>query len=345
MGVAAKSWRATAAEAAQLVVLEPRCLAVRRWDVVVLLALLFTAILTPFEESRFPTRRPTHVPAAPLCAMRAAPDAAPRIGRRTARRPPRAHTRLVRPRGAQVAFLSGFPPSHAPPPEDTSVAPGFQDALFALNRVCDLLFLADIILQFNIAFVDVSTQRVERARRTIARRYLCGAFFVDVVSTVPFDLIASLAGSSGDAEQQSALRAMRALRLIKLLRLARLGRVFRRLQEDVHIPSGYITLLKFLLATLLLTHWLACGLHMVVQFEGVRLLAASEGFLHADLAQTTANARPVVGPMLALTAPRSRAATRRRTATGWRRCTATAPSRAPPLQRSCRPWGACTLRR
>ena len=176
------------------------------------------------------------------------------------------------PRGAQVAFLSGFPPD-APPPENTRVAPAFQDALFALNRVCDLLFLGDILLQFNLAFVDGATQRVERARRSIAWRYVCGSFVVDVVSTIPFDLISTLVDAGGDAEQQSALRAMRALRLIKLLRLARLGRVFRRLQEDVHIPSGYITLLKFFMATLLLTHWLACGLHMVVQFEGVRMRA------------------------------------------------------------------------
>ncbi len=161
--------------------------------------------------------------------------------------------------------MSGWPPSHAPPPENTAIAPAFASALFALNRVCDVLFLADILLQFNMAFVDPVSQRKERSRRMIAARYARGAFLMDLISTIPFDLIASLADSGGSAETDSALRALRALRLLKLLRLMRLGRVFHRLQEAVHCASGYLTLVKFLMGTLLITHWLACGLHMVAQ--------------------------------------------------------------------------------
>ena len=43
--------------------------------------------------------------------------------------------------------------------------------------------------------------------------------------------------------------------------------MFKRLQEAVHIASGFITLTQFFLATLLITHWLACGLHMVAAFQ------------------------------------------------------------------------------
>jgi hypothetical protein len=168
--------------------------------------------------------------------------------------------------------MSGFPPTHAPPPEDTHVSPAFDSALFALNRVCDLLFLADICVQFNLVFQHPLTHHVEQSRRAIAAHYVRGPFLLDAISTIPFDLIATLtlAQGAGSVADQTTLRALRALRLIKLLRLARLSRVFERLEEAMNVASGYVTLAKFFAATLLLTHWLACGLHLVVQFEGVR---------------------------------------------------------------------------
>jgi hypothetical protein len=261
--------------------------------------------------------------------------------------------------------MSGFPPTHAPPPEDTRVAPAFDSTLFALNRVCDALFLSDIILQFNLMFPNPVSQRVEQSRRAIAAHYVRGPFLLDFVSTIPFDLIATLAQGTGSAAGQMTLRALRALRLIKLLRLARLSRVFERLEEAANIASGYVTLTKFFAATLLLAHWLACGLHMVVQFEGVRG-GRLDWFWGLGPRNAVRGAAPPAHPcarrreriakrvsacsaaqLLTTTPPRLPMHTRprRRTATGWRRCSATAPSRAPSLPRSCRPWGACMSRR
>ena len=138
---------------------DPRMPAVRRWDVLILLWLLFTASLSPFE----------------------------------------------------VAFMSGF--GLEEPPESTAIDERFALALFVLNRVCDLTFVADVVLQFNLIYVDTVTQRAERSRGVIARNYLRGAFAVDIISTIPFDLVASLAQAANPGGNHAVLRAMRALRV------------------------------------------------------------------------------------------------------------------------------------
>jgi CRP-like cAMP-binding protein len=154
------------------------------------------------------------------------------------------------------------------PPELPLNSPRFERALFWANRACDILFVVDILLQFNLAYYDPVAVRMQTSRRLIAQRYLSTDATRDVISTIPFDLIAALADHGATDTGQPVLRALRALRLAKLLRLLRSNRIMVRLEDALHVQSGVLRLVRFAVAALLLAHWLACGLHLVAQFEG-----------------------------------------------------------------------------
>jgi hypothetical protein len=131
------------------------------------------------------------------------------------------------------------------------------------------VFVLDITAQFNISFLDPQTRRLSRSRRAVARRYLASGAAVDLVSTIPFDLIAwAECGGDCAGRGSSFLRALVVLRVLKMLRLSRVSRVLTRLHERGNVRSGYISLFKYLCTMLVLNHWLACGLHAVAQFEG-----------------------------------------------------------------------------
>lgn len=89
---------------------------------------------------------------------------------------------------------------------------------------------------------------------------------IDILSTIPFEFIAAVAISSSksDLESLAGLRILRVLRLTKLLRILRSSRVLRRLEDHTNFHYGYLTLTKFGVGTLLLTHWMACLFHLVV---------------------------------------------------------------------------------
>lgn len=61
-----------------------------------------------------------------------------------------------------------------------------------LNGLIDALFGIDIILNFFTTFFHPTTGEEISDKKEIARNYLKGMFCLDVLSTIPFDSIASL---------------------------------------------------------------------------------------------------------------------------------------------------------
>jgi len=70
------------------------------------------------------------------------------------------------------------------------------------------------------------------SRLSIALNYLAGMGIIDIISTIPFDLIIALKHS--DKSSIGYLRILRVLRLFKLLRIVRSSRVLKRLQDQVN---------------------------------------------------------------------------------------------------------------
>jgi len=65
--------------------------------------------------------------------------------------------------------------------------------LFYLEIIIDILFLVDILLNFNTGFYNKSTLILQRAK--IAKDYLGQWFWIDLVSSMPYTWI--LAWSQG----------------------------------------------------------------------------------------------------------------------------------------------------
>ncbi|XP_068741021.1 potassium/sodium hyperpolarization-activated cyclic nucleotide-gated channel 2-like [Montipora capricornis] len=135
-----------------------------------------------------------------------------------------------------------------------------------LNGISDFFFIADICLNFRTGIVDPNNQEeIILDRKIITRKYLRGWFFVDLLSSLPFDYAYFVASSS--FAQQTLIKASRALRILKLakllsllrlLRVSRLMRYITRFEELLNIAAGQLRILKLIGCMLLLSHWNGC---------------------------------------------------------------------------------------
>ena len=146
-------------------------------------------------------------------------------------------------------------------------AAAWQDPWFIVNRILDVIFFIDMIMQFFIAYQTGNSfaGRVwVEDHRKIVFHYLQSWFALDATTVfLPggFDVyLASLdvEANGGVAEKMSILRVLRALRLIKLVRLVRASRVFQRWSNKITLAYGTQLLLQCLLLLIFASHWFAC---------------------------------------------------------------------------------------
>lgn len=139
-----------------------------------------------------------------------------------------------------------------------------RDALFYFNRFVDLCFFMDLCFQFFLPYREPDgTWIVEQNK--IALNYSTSWFPLDLISTIPFDVLTddSVTGGSDALANMQIIRLIRILRLIKLLRVMRSGRMFQRWESRFAIDYSVLSLQKFILIVLLMAHWMACTWRMV----------------------------------------------------------------------------------
>ena len=90
-----------------------------------------------------------------------------------------------------------------------------------LDNAINALFFIDVIIAFNTIFVNFDGEEVTD-RMKIASKYLRGSFFVDIVSSFPFDLI---------------LEELSVLGLLKVVRIARLTRIINKASVEVETKA------------------------------------------------------------------------------------------------------------
>ena len=140
--------------------------------------------------------------------------------------------------------------------------------LFCVNRLVDLVFFVDIVVQMNTSCVD-GAGRVVFGRWKIFKEYAKGWLLIDLVSIFPFELtIVILTGfKNPDPEEQrlKAVRFLRLLRLLKLLRVLRGSRIFQRWETRVTLNYAVLSLQKYVAACLFTAHWIGCTLMLMHQ--------------------------------------------------------------------------------
>jgi len=70
-----------------------------------------------------------------------------------------------------------------------------------INACVDLCFFADIVVTFRTTFVDQKTGDEVYNMREIAKIYLSGRFWIDLLSTVPLDQMALIFMPPDQAKQ------------------------------------------------------------------------------------------------------------------------------------------------
>jgi len=149
------------------------------------------------------------------------------------------------------------------PYETAFLEPAF-DLVFVFNRLCDLFLVADMLLQFFVAYPDpIRPERAIKAPRAILMNYLRGWFFADFLSVLPVDFIYLLAKQSagdnmGDRLIYSRLRYLRYFRAVRLLRLVRFVRLVGRWNSSFGISNAKLTMLKLMATLVLCCHWMSC---------------------------------------------------------------------------------------
>lgn len=110
-------------------------------------------------------------------------------------------------------------------------------------------------------------------KQAIARNYLRGWFFIDLISSLPLDYIIT-AAANYRYDSPSYLKASRALKvlrmtrlltLLRLLRVTRMFRLFRRWEELFNVSAAWLRMSKLITMMLLMAHWSGCLQFLAVQ--------------------------------------------------------------------------------
>ena len=135
-------------------------------------------------------------------------------------------------------------------PIEISLKPKVTDSLYylLLNSVIDILFLVDILITFRTTYIVPSTGNEISEPKAIAKQYLKGRFWMDLLATIPFDLIA---GDNPNFQFTTLFG------LLKTTRVLRLGRIIRFIntRDDIKLTLKLLQLVYFLVLYL---HLIGC---------------------------------------------------------------------------------------
>lgn len=131
--------------------------------------------------------------------------------------------------------------------------------LLAMDIIIDLFFVADLILNFLTAYYDERLNLITSYKQ-ISRRYFRSWFVIDLLGSVPIDLI-----TIGMSDNDRTLYVFGALKLPRLFRIARLVNLLHT--RTHHILSEVIRMIKLIMAMYITSHWIACGFYLIGRLE------------------------------------------------------------------------------
>lgn len=119
------------------------------------------------------------------------------------------------------------------------------------NNVIDGFFFFDILLGFRVTYRDQNTNKEIINFKSIARNYLRGEFWLDLVSTVPFELIMEKFEDDVSGEKLAGLS------MVKMTRVLRIQKLIMYLNSTDEIKNT-LNLVKTVLTIILYLHIKAC---------------------------------------------------------------------------------------
>lgn len=153
------------------------------------------------------------------------------------------------------------------------------------NVAVGIIFFLGMVFVFFTPYREPIREGGGKVRNhwKIAKNYLCGWFFIDLISTVPYDSIVGALTSrsaSADPGTASVLKILRAIRLLKLGRVFRASAIVQRLDEKIEkhftISNTTKTLIFWTGLVLVVIHWYCCFWGLLAQLEGTQRTAVLE---------------------------------------------------------------------
>lgn len=125
---------------------------------------------------------------------------------------------------------------------DVEVSWSSKSTLFWMDRMVDIYFFVDIGMNFLRPITDHSRGVDIIHLSEIRWTYLRGWFVIDVISTLPLDVIGLMI--KGMPVSLKAVRLLRLLRLMKLARMLRATRTLQHWQNRLNVSYTKVELLK-----------------------------------------------------------------------------------------------------
>lgn len=143
-------------------------------------------------------------------------------------------------------------------PFDLAFKPTWSEweGLVALDWICNIFFMIDILINFRTTYINTKTGKEIWSPKLIAKHYVLGGkFWIDILSSIPFDNF-----------QNDNLSALGAIGMLKLIRTARISKIIQHLDVN-QVTKTYLKTFHLLFNLLLYIHCLACIWWLVVLYE------------------------------------------------------------------------------
>ncbi|KAK7384745.1 hypothetical protein VNO78_30446 [Psophocarpus tetragonolobus] len=130
-----------------------------------------------------------------------------------------------------------------------------KGALSIIDNVVNGFFAIDIVVTFFVAYLDKSTYLLVDDRKLIALRYAKSWLLLDVIATIPYEVVRSILPPS--------LQLYSYFNILRLWRLHRVSAMFARMEKDRNYSYFWVRCCKLTCVTLFTVHVAACFLYFL----------------------------------------------------------------------------------
>lgn len=123
--------------------------------------------------------------------------------------------------------------------------------------IMNIFFLIDIVINFNTAVIENNLIIIDR--KVIAIKYLKSFFFIDLVSSIPLEIL--LGNTSSINKLLRFLKIPKLIRIFKMSKLSIFEKIFEKYDRVAYyfrIRMGFLKIIKIFVITFILLHLASC---------------------------------------------------------------------------------------
>ncbi|XP_036142943.1 potassium/sodium hyperpolarization-activated cyclic nucleotide-gated channel 1-like [Monomorium pharaonis] len=135
-----------------------------------------------------------------------------------------------------------------------SSGPEYWDIVYPIYVVC----IIDMFLNFITGFVSTDGREIFLDITLVARRYVKGYFFVDLISSIPYTWIYPTSILPPGPSSNSALLVFEFLPVLKLIRIPTVQQNVQQINTSFGISQVQHLIIWLIILTLLIFHWSSC---------------------------------------------------------------------------------------